>query len=100
MAFLAWDDFRVLDALRTAPGEAARALRDRRRLYVLVAEWNGERDVAPYEACLSALRERFGDAVWGDEQQQLLHRLPLDPNDVLAPGRYDFRSSWPRGAGS
>jgi HD superfamily phosphohydrolase len=81
-AFLAWDDFRVLDALRTAPGEAARALRDRRRLYVLVAEWNGERDVAPYEACLTALRERFGDAVWGDEQQQLLHRLPLDPNDV------------------
>jgi HD superfamily phosphohydrolase len=80
--FLAWDDFRVLDALRTASGEAATALRDRRRLYVLVAEWNGERDLAPYEACLAALRERFGDAVWGDEQRQLLHRLPLDPGDV------------------
>jgi len=80
--FLEWDDFRVLDALRTAGGEAARALRDRRRLYVLVAEWNGEGDLAPYEACLAALRDRFGDAVWGDEQRQLLHRLPLDPGDV------------------
>ncbi len=79
-AFLGWDDFRVLDALRTADGEAARALRDRRRLYVLVAEWSGGADVTAYEAALAALRSRFGDAVWGDEQQQLMHRLPLDPS--------------------
>jgi HD superfamily phosphohydrolase len=81
-AYLEWDDFRVLDALRSASGEAARALRDRRTLFGVVAEFNAERDLEPYEKCLSALRSRFGDAVWPDEQEQLLHRLPLDADDA------------------
>ena len=76
--FLAWDDFRVLDALRAQGGAAARALRDRRTLYGVVAEFNAEHDLRIYEACLGALVELYGDAVWGDEQQQLYHRLPLD----------------------
>lgn len=77
-AYLAWDDFRVLDALHRAPTESARALRERRRLYVLAAEFNAEGDLHAFEACEAALRERFGaDAVWSDEQSQLLHRLPL-----------------------
>jgi 4-cresol dehydrogenase (hydroxylating) len=33
----------------------------------------------------------------GDDHGALLARLKraLDPNDILAPGRYDFRSTWP-----
>jgi 4-cresol dehydrogenase (hydroxylating) len=36
-----------------------------------------------------------------DDHGALLARLKkaLDPNDVLAPGRYDFRETWPRGEG-
>ena len=30
-----------------------------------------------YERCEAALRDRYGDAVWSDEQSQLIHRLPL-----------------------
>jgi HD superfamily phosphohydrolase len=75
--FLEWDDMRVFEALRHARGEAAVALRERRKLYGLVVEFNGERDLKAYDACLEALRERFGNAVWADEQQQLMHRLPL-----------------------
>ena len=84
--FLAWDDFRVLDALRTAKGAAAHALRDRTIVYAIAAEFNAERDLGPYEACLAALRERYGAAVWGDEQEQLLHRLPLDHADARSVG--------------
>jgi HD superfamily phosphohydrolase len=70
--FLRWDDFRVLDL------KPAAALRDRVRLYALAAEFNAERDLAAFEACESALRERFGGAsVWADSQAQLLHRLPF-----------------------
>lgn len=75
--FLRWDDFRVLNELREAPSEAARALRERIRLYAVAAEFNAEHDLRTYEACLAALRERYGDAVWSDEQSQLIHRLPL-----------------------
>lgn len=75
--FLRWDDFRVLNALSDVPSEAARALRERVRLYAVVAEFNAESDLRTYERCERALRERFGDAVWGDEQSQLIHRLPL-----------------------
>jgi HD superfamily phosphohydrolase len=76
--FLRWDDFRVLNELRDAPSEAARALRERVRLYAVAAEFNAEHDLRAFEACESALRERFGDAaVWSDEQSQLIHRLPL-----------------------
>jgi len=82
--FLAWDDFRVLDALRTAPGAAARALREREKLYGVAAEFNAERDLSAYEACLEALLARYGDAVWADAQDQLLHRLPL-LHDTGAP---------------
>ncbi|MBD5634896.1 MAG: HD domain-containing protein [Candidatus Eremiobacteraeota bacterium] len=75
--FLQWDDFRVLESFRFATDEAARAVRDRDTLYALVAEFNAEGDLATFETCQRALRERFGDAVWSDTQEQLMHRLPL-----------------------
>jgi hypothetical protein len=75
--FLAWDDFRVIDALRTVHAEGARALRERHTVYGLAAEFNAEQDLSTFEACEAALRERWGDAVWSDSQEQLLHRLPL-----------------------
>ena len=76
--FLEWDDFRVLDAIRALDGEGVRALRERRTLYGLAAEFNAGGDLVTFEACETALRERFGDdAVWSDSQNQLLHRLPL-----------------------
>ncbi|GAC1401926.1 MAG: hypothetical protein NVSMB64_00910 [Candidatus Velthaea sp.] len=75
--FLAWDDFRVVDSIREDPSDAARALRERKTMYGLAAEFNAERDLATYEACERELRGRFGDAVWNDSQEQLLHRLPL-----------------------
>ena len=75
--FLAWDDFRVLDALRGVDTEGAHALRERRTLYGLAAEFNAEGDLVAFELCEAALRARFGDAVWSDSQEQLLHRLPL-----------------------
>jgi HD superfamily phosphohydrolase len=75
--FLGWDDFRVLDAIRDREDEGAHALRERRTLYGLAAEFNAERDLIAYEQCSVALRSRFGEAVWSDSQEQLLHRLPL-----------------------
>ncbi len=76
--FLRWDDFRVLNELRDSPSEAAGALRERVRLYAVAAEFNAEHDLNTYERCEHALRERFGEqAVWSDEQSQLIHRLPL-----------------------
>lgn len=76
--FLRWDDFRVLNELRDKKSEAALALRERVRIYALAAEFNAERDLRAYEACEAALRERYGhNAVWADEQSQVLHRLPL-----------------------
>lgn len=75
--YLAWDDFRVVDALRTRTSEAARALRDRVTIYGLAAEFNAERDLTVFTACERALRERWGEAVWSDSQEELLHRLPL-----------------------
>jgi HD superfamily phosphohydrolase len=76
--FLQWDDFRVLNELGEKQSEAARALRERIVLYALAAEFNAERDLRAYERCERALRERFGsNNVWGDEQSQVLHRLPL-----------------------
>jgi HD superfamily phosphohydrolase len=76
--FLRWDDFRVLNALDEAHSEAARALRNRVRVYALAAEFNAERDLKLFEACDAALRERFGTQnVWADSQAQLIHRLPF-----------------------
>ncbi len=75
--FLEWDDFRVLDTIRTETDPMARALRDRVTIYGLAAEFNAEHDLATYAACERALRAEFGAAVWSDSQQQLLHRLPL-----------------------
>ena len=76
--FLRWDDFRVLDALDGLASEAARALRNRIRIYALAAEFNAERDLRAFEACRTALCRRFGDEnVWADSQAQLLHRLPF-----------------------
>ncbi len=76
--FLAWDDFRVLNELGSAKSEAAVALRERLRIYVLAAEFNAARDLRAFEACDKALRERYGDAnIWSDEQSQVMHRLPL-----------------------
>ncbi|HEY0395696.1 MAG TPA: HD domain-containing protein [Candidatus Elarobacter sp.] len=75
--FLAWDDFRVIEAIRPLRGENVRALRERRTVYGLAAEFNAERDLRTFERCERALRERWGDGVWSDSQEQLLHRLPL-----------------------
>ncbi len=76
--FLRWDDFRVLNDLRDSSSRAAKALRDRERLYAVAAEFNAERDLSVYEACEAELRRKFGDdVVWSDEQSQLIHRLPL-----------------------
>jgi HD superfamily phosphohydrolase len=80
--FMQWDDFRVLNELRDKDSEAARALRERVRMYALAAEFNAEGDLRAYEACDRALRERYGDdAVWADEQSQVLHRLPLGADE-------------------
>lgn len=75
--YLEWDDFRVMDALRTLRTEAAIALRDRIAIYGLVTEFTAERDLTPFNACERMLRERWGDAIWTDSQEELLHRLPL-----------------------
>ncbi len=76
--FLRWDDFRVLNELGSAHSEAAVALRERLRIYVLAAEFNAARDLRAFEACDKALRERYGDTnIWSDEQSQVMHRLPL-----------------------
>jgi HD superfamily phosphohydrolase len=75
--FLEWDDVRVLDALRREGGEAARALRERRTLFALAAEFNAAADLRTFDACSAALAARFPGAVWADAQEQLLHRLPL-----------------------
>lgn len=79
--FLAWDDFRVVDAMRTSDSDAARGLRERVTVYGLAAEFNAERDLVTYEACERELRAAYGDAVWSDSQEQLLHRLPLGGDD-------------------
>jgi HD superfamily phosphohydrolase len=75
--FLAWDDFRVIDDIREMDGEGVRALRERRTVYGLAAEFNAENDLQTFELCEHALRARWGDAVWADSQEQLMHRLPL-----------------------
>ena len=75
--FLAWDDFRVIDAIRDLDSDEARALRERHTIYRLAAEFNAERDLGAFTACEAALRDRFGDAVWSDSQEQMLHRMPL-----------------------
>ena len=75
--FLAWDDFRVIDAIRPLEDDNARALRERRTVYGLAAEFNADHDLRTFERCERALRERWGDAVWSDSQEQLMHRLPL-----------------------
>jgi len=80
--FLAWDDFRVVDALRTSDSDAAHGLRERVTVYGLAAEFNAEHDLVAYEACERELRARFGDAVWSDSQEQLLHRLPLGGDET------------------
>jgi uncharacterized protein len=76
-AFLEWDDFRVLDAMRTATDRFGRAVRNRDSLYALVAEFNAEGDLRAFEASHARMLERYGDAVWADTQEQLMHRLPL-----------------------
>ncbi|MGB6987407.1 MAG: HD domain-containing protein [Candidatus Aquilonibacter sp.] len=76
--FLRWDDFRVLNELRDRESEPARALRERIRIYALVAEFNADADQKAFLQCQAALVEAFGsDAVWADEQSQVMHRLPL-----------------------
>jgi HD superfamily phosphohydrolase len=80
--FLRWDDFRVVNELRERESEAARALRERIRLYALATEFNAEQDLRVYESCKSALEERFGiEAIWADEQSQMMHRLPLTADE-------------------
>ena len=89
--FLQWDDFRVLNELRNRDSEAARALRERVRLYALAAEFNSGDDLRAYEECEAALCARFGaENVWADEQSQVMHRLPLGS---------DAQTVWVSGAG-
>ena len=76
-AFLEWDDFRVIEALRDRTSSSARAIRKRTPLFALVAEFNAEHDLLAFEAGRRALVARYGDAAWADEQEQLMHRLPL-----------------------
>jgi HD superfamily phosphohydrolase len=76
-AFLAWDDFRVLDAMRTSSDRFGSAIRNRTSLYALVAEFNAEADSQAFHEGYAQLRARYGDAVWADSQEQLMHRLPL-----------------------
>ncbi|HTU71142.1 MAG TPA: HD domain-containing protein [Candidatus Baltobacteraceae bacterium] len=91
--FLRWDDFRVLNELRDRRSESARALRERLRIYALAAEFNASADQAAFTASEAALRERFGDdAVWADEQSQVMHRLPL-----VAEGRHTVWVGTPAG---
>lgn len=91
--FLRWDDFRVLNELSGKESSAARALRDRVRVFALAWEFNAEKDLRTFEACEAALRKRFGeDNVWSDSQAQLLHRLPF--------GGDDDRMVWVGGYGS
>ena len=75
--FLAWDDFRVIDDIRELDDEGVRALRERHTVYGLAAEFNAERDLSTFAQCEAALRSRYGDGVWSDSQEQLIHRLPL-----------------------
>jgi hypothetical protein len=76
--FLRWDDFRVLNSLDDVQSPAARALRNRERIYALAWEFNAERDLEVFKACDAALRARFGrENVWADSQAELLHRLPF-----------------------
>jgi len=79
--FLRWDDARVMTALEELDSAAARALRGRIRVYAVAAEFNAEEDLGTYQACEQALRSRWGDAVWADSQEQLMHRLPLGADD-------------------
>jgi uncharacterized protein len=91
--FLRWDDFRVLNELSGRESEAARALRDRIRIYALAWEFNAEKDLRAFEACEATLRSRFGEQnVWADSQAQLLHRLPF--------GGDDHRTVWVGGYGT
>ncbi len=80
--FAQWDDFRVMNELRDVDSLSARALRERLRLYAVAVEFNAEADLRTYEACEFALRGRFGDTVWADAQEQLMHRLPLGAGDL------------------
>ena len=76
--FLRWDDFRVLNELADRRSEAARALRERVRIYAIAAEFNTEADQRAFIECENALAQRFGrEAIWADEQSQVMHRLPL-----------------------
>ncbi len=79
--FLAWDDFRALEAMRFGTSPEARAVRNRDPLYALVGELNAERDLSTFEACYAALQDRYGAEVWADAQEQLMHRLPLGQLD-------------------
>ena len=82
--FLTWDDFRVLEAARNGGSEAGRALRERHTSYGIVAEFNAEHDLSTFQSCFEELHARWGDAIWADTQEQLLHRLPLG-NDEGRP---------------
>jgi hypothetical protein len=77
VTFLAWDDFRVLDAMRASTDRFGTAIRNRDSLYALVAEFNAEADSQTFQMCYAQMRARYGDAVWADSQEQLMHRLPL-----------------------
>jgi HD superfamily phosphohydrolase len=76
--FLRWDDFRVLNELADRQSEAARALRERIRIYAIAADFNTDAAQTAFTSCRDALVARYGEEnVWADEQSQVMHRLPL-----------------------
>jgi HD superfamily phosphohydrolase len=75
--YLEWDDFRVVDALRGSSTPAALAIRNRTRLYSLIAEYNAAGNLNQFQSATELLQSHYGNAVWEDTQEQLLHRLPL-----------------------
>jgi 4-cresol dehydrogenase (hydroxylating) len=77
---------------REVPGEDERARACHDELLARAAE----RGWLPYRLGIQSMN---AVAAPGDDSGALHARLKhaLDPDDVLAPGRYDFRSTWPGG---
>jgi hypothetical protein len=68
----------VLNELADRQSEAARALRERIRIYAIAADFNTDAAQTAFTSCRDALVARYGEEnVWADEQSQVMHRLPL-----------------------
>lgn len=75
---------------REVPGEDERAAACYKQMLAQLAEVG----YFPYRLSIQSMDALpVPDDAYGLVIQALKHSL--DPNDILAPGRYDFRSSWP-----